>query len=78
MEFSASLLPMHGVPSITKTDVAPVSATAWVGLIIMVCTCSERHCLGVEEFDETTILLSLSEMPMIEAATVIFWVGYDK
>ncbi len=78
MRFSASLLFLHEVPTITKTDVPTVSAMAWVGLIIMVCACSERHCLVAETFDVTTILLSSSAMPTIEAATIIVWVGYNK
>ncbi len=78
MGFSTSLLFLHGVPSIRKTDVAPVLAVARVGFIIIVCTCLERHCQVVEEFEVTTVFLSLSVMPTIDAATILFWVGCDK
>jgi hypothetical protein len=79
MGLSASLLFfLHGVPSIMKTDVVPVSMAAWVDLIIMVCACLERHCRVVEEFDVTTIFLSSSAVPTVEAAAIIFWVGYKK
>ncbi len=47
----------------------------WVGLIIIACTCLERHCLVAEEFEVTIVFSTLSAMPTIVAATIIFWVG---
>jgi hypothetical protein len=70
--FSASFLFLHGVPSRTKTDVAPVSVTVRVGLIIIACNCSKRHSLVVEEVKVTIVFLSLSDM-MPRTSTAFEW-----
>ena len=74
----AILLLATSVPSIIKMEVAPVSAMAWFGAIIMVfATCVNVFpaCMRCDVLDATTVASSLASDGV---CCTTLWVGYEE